>query len=298
MKLDIRNAENKVAGSIDLPRQFDEPVREDLIKRAVLALQANRRQRYGAYSEAGKRPSVRISKRRHDFRGTYGIGQSRTPRKAMSARGTRFHWEGAFAPQTVGGRRAHAPKASKIWTLKINTKERIKAIACALAASISKAYTQERGHIIPDSYPFAVTNDFENMAKTSEVITALEKLGFADELARADVKKIRAGKGKMRGRTYKTRTSILFVTSNECALSKSAGNIPGVTTVTAKELNAEMLAPGTTPGRVTLYTEDAIKFLATPKKSSDDQNAAVNTPNKEKKAPVKKVAKKVEVKTE
>ena len=78
MQLPIIGKDNQSKGKQTLPKQFDEPVREDLIKRAVLALQSKARQKYGAKPEAGKRPSVRISKRRHDYRGTYGIGQSRT----------------------------------------------------------------------------------------------------------------------------------------------------------------------------------------------------------------------------
>ena len=115
MKLKIISTENKAIGEVNLPSQFNEPVRPDLIKRAVHALQANRRQPYGASEEAGKRHSAYLSKRRRKYRGTYGIGQSRTPRKVMTRRGTQFFYVGAFAPQTVGGRRAHPPKSKKNW---------------------------------------------------------------------------------------------------------------------------------------------------------------------------------------
>jgi len=136
MELKILNKEAKETGKIKLPEQFKEQVRTDLVKRAVLAIQANNRQRYGASPEAGKRASAYVSKRRRNYKTTYGIGQSRTPRKVMSRSGTRFNWVGAFAPQTVGGRRAHPPKASKIWTQKINTLENRKAIRSALSATI------------------------------------------------------------------------------------------------------------------------------------------------------------------
>ena len=84
-----------------------------LIKRAVLTLQNNKRQRYGANPEAGKKVSAALSKRRRKYRGSYGHGISRVPRKILSRRGTSMNWQGAFAPGTVGGRRAHPPKAEK-----------------------------------------------------------------------------------------------------------------------------------------------------------------------------------------
>lgn len=261
MKLDIINTKNVKIGDVVLPSQFNEVVRSDLITRAVLAIQANKRQRYGAKPEAGMRASAYLSKRRHNFRGTYGIGQSRTPRKAMSRRGTRFFFVGAFAPQTVGGRRAHPPKATKIWDQKINVKERRKAIRSALSATIKKELVSKRGHKIPSSFPFVLSNDFEAVAKTKDLILALKALGFENELERGKTKTIRAGIGKRRGRKYLTKKSILFVVENNCSLMKSAKNIPGCDIVIASNLNAEYLAPGTHEGRLTLFTQNAISLI-------------------------------------
>ena len=126
MKVDILDVSKNKVGEIDLPTQFNEEVRIDLVKRAVLALQSNKRRSYGAMKEAGKRASVKLSKRRRNYRGMYGFGISRTPRKILSRRGTRMYWVGAFAPNTVGGRRVHPPKAEKVLAKKINKKERKK----------------------------------------------------------------------------------------------------------------------------------------------------------------------------
>src|SRR3989338_8071357 len=123
---------------INLPSQFNEPVREDIILRAVLAIQTKRRTEYGAYEEAGMRYSTRQPKRRRKYRGMYGIGISRVPRKIMSRSGTQFNRVAALAPGTVGGRKAHPPKASKIWLERINKKERVKAIRSAISASVNK----------------------------------------------------------------------------------------------------------------------------------------------------------------
>ena len=42
----------------------------------------------------------------------------------MSRSGTRLNFTGAFAPGTVGGRRAHPPKAEKNWQEKVNKKDK------------------------------------------------------------------------------------------------------------------------------------------------------------------------------
>src|SRR3989344_5369941 len=143
-KLDIRNATNASVGKIDLPSQFHEPVRQDLIKRAIESLWSNTRQPYGAADRAGKKHAAKLSRRRRDYKTSYGIGISRVPRKIMSHRGTRFNWVGAFAPGMVGGRRAHPPKASKQWERKINVKERRKAICSALAATVQRETVAKR----------------------------------------------------------------------------------------------------------------------------------------------------------
>jgi large subunit ribosomal protein L4e len=262
MKLKILTIEGTEKGTMEMPEQFSEPARKDLVKRAVLAIQARNRTPYGAFPEAGKRYSAHVSKRRRDYKGTYGIGQSRTPRKVLSRNGTRFNFVGAFAPQTVGGRQSHPPKASKIWATKINELENRKAIRSALASTMVVELVKARGHKVPASYPFILAEEFNNVKKTAELRKSLLKLGFKDELERSSVVKVRAGKGKVRGRKYKTRKGILFVLSKESDLSKSARNIAGSDIVLVKNINVELLAPGTEPGRLTLFTESAVKELS------------------------------------
>lgn len=258
MKLKVFNQESKEIGTKDLPKQFTEPLRKDLIKKCVHVLQGNARQQYGAHPEAGKRPSASLSKRRRKYRGSYGIGISRVPRKIMSRRGTRFNWVGAVAPGTVGGRRSHAPKAEKNWEGKMNKKENRKAIRSALAATVAKDLVAERGHAVPEAYPFVLDAAVENLDKTSSFKKLLLSLGFQDDLKRGETKKIRAGKGKARGRKYKRKTSLLIVTSDTCKLLDYGKNLAGVDIVHVKELNAELLAPGGEPGRMTLFTDKAL----------------------------------------
>ena len=68
MKLNIHTQANVQKGSIELPAQFVEPVRPDLVKRAVEAIQSHKRQAYGADPEAGMRHSANVSKRRRKYR--------------------------------------------------------------------------------------------------------------------------------------------------------------------------------------------------------------------------------------
>lgn len=260
MKLKILDVSGKEKGTTETPKYFTEPVRTDIIKRAVLALQAARRQPYGANPRAGLEASAYLSKRRRKYRGTYGIGQSRTPRKVMSRSGTRFNYTGAVVPQTVGGRRAHPPKAEKIWEQKINKKENRKAIKSALAATLNKEIVTARGHKTPEQYPFIISDDYQKITKTKDLMKSLEALGLKEELQRTKISRIRAGLGKLRGRKHKTGKGILFVTT-EPSLMKAATNIPGTDVTTPEALNAELLAPGTVPGRLTLYTESAMKEM-------------------------------------
>ena len=261
MNVDVVDITKKKVGDVKLPKQFNEEFRPDLISRAVLVIQRNNMQPYGASLRAGKRNSANLSRRRKKYRGSYGIGISRVPRKILTRRGTRMNWVGAVAPGTVGGRRAHPPKASKELSRKINKAERLKAIKSAISATMDGDLVKERGHKIPSEYPFIVDGSFEKLDKTKNVQDVLIKFGFEAELKRASVKKVRAGKGKIRGRKYKKRKSMLIVISKDSKISQSAKNISGVDIVNVKNLNTELLAPGTKAGRLTIWTKGAIELM-------------------------------------
>jgi len=261
MKLGIYESTKNKTGEIDLPVQFNEDIRPDLIKRAVLSLQSKSRQPYGVKPEAGKRSSSNLSKRRRAYRGMYGFGISRTPRKILSRRGRRMHWVGAFAPNTVGGRTAHPPKAEKIIVKNINKKERRKAIRSSISATIIRDIVESRGHLVPENYPFVLDKKFESISKTKDVLSALKDFGLEQELKRVSKKTIRPGKGKSRGRKYRRKKGPLIVISGPQKIIKSASNLPGIDVVDVKSVNAELLAPGAVPGRLTLWTVAAIEKM-------------------------------------
>jgi large subunit ribosomal protein L4e len=53
----------------------------------------------------------------------------------------------------------------------------------------------------------------------------------------------------------------LIVVAESKGLVDAASNIPGVDIVTVSNLNPEILAPGTHPGRLTIWTNGAIEKL-------------------------------------
>ncbi len=183
------------------------------------------------------------------------------PRKIVSKRGLQFNWVGAVAPGTVSGRRAHPPKAEKELKQKINVKERKKAISSAIAATAIKDIVAKRNHKFKE-VPLVINKNFEHLSKTKDVIDTLNKLGLNEELKRISKKKVRAGKGKSRGRPYKKKKGPLLVVANKCELQKAAKSLQGIEITTVKSLNAELLAPGAEPGRLTVWSEGAIEKLA------------------------------------
>jgi len=98
----------------------------------------------------------------------------------------------------------------------------------------------------------------------------LESLKILPDLENARAKtRRRAGKGKMRGRKKKQKKSILIVTGVNSAVFKAARNLPGVDICSARNLNSELLAPGCLPGRLTLWSESAVKALGKEKQIAE-----------------------------
>ena len=246
MKATVRDLNGDDAGEVDLPDVFETQFRPDLIKRAVLAAQANRQQDSGTDEYAGLRTPA-------ESHGS-GRGMAHVPRQNGRAR---------EVPQAVSGRPAHPPKVEKDRGLDINTKERKLATRSAIAATADGDLVAERGHDFDGDLeiPLVVSDEFEDLQKTKEAVETLEALGVYSDIERAeDGKSVRAGRGTTRGRKYTQPKSILVVTSEEPSLA--ARNLAGADVATAREDNVEDLAPGTHAGRLTLFTESAIEEVA------------------------------------
>ena len=246
----IFDLQGKSTGKITLPSVFSTPLRPDVIKRAVLAIQSSRRQRQGRDPMAGKKTTA-------ESRGT-GSGTARIPRiKSGSGRA-------AFAPSTVKGRQPHPPRAETIILWSIPKKEAKLALISAIAATAQKETVTSRGHKITNvpQFPLVVEDALESLMKAKEVEAVLTSLGIAEDLTRVrDSRKIRAGKGKHRGRKMKKAVGPLIVVVDGKNIVNAASNLSGVQVTTVVNLNPEMLAPGTHPGRLTIWTNGAIEKL-------------------------------------
>ena len=245
----------KMNEKIELPSIFETILRPDIIKRAVLAEQSWKRQPKGVSPLAGRLVAVE--------NWGPGRGAARVPRVKGSR--TQSAQRGAFVPQARGGHKAHPPVAEKNIIEKINRKEHLLALKSAIAYTAQKDAVNDRGHRFESKteFPIVVESKAEAIEKTSDAIQLLNNLGLSLELMRIKIgKNIRSGKGKMRGRKYKTPIGPLIVVKDKDSSLITAGrNILGTEVVTINELTTEILAPGTYPGRLTIWTEDAIQSL-------------------------------------
>ena len=245
----VFNLEGKKVGRIKLPSIFNTSLRPDVIKKAVVAIQTHRIQPQGRDVMAGKRTTAE----------SWGVGHgmARIPRLRESRRA-------AFAPGTVGGRRAHPPVVEKKIRKKIPKKEKRLALFSAIAATGLKEVVAERGHIVDGvpELPLVVTDDIQSLKRTQEVKDAFTNLGVWPDVYRVKESiKIRAGKGKMRGRRKKVGIGPLIVISENEGIIEAARNLPGVDVAYVRDLNPEILAPGTHPGRLTVWTKSSIKEM-------------------------------------
>ncbi len=247
VRANIIDISGKVKGNVELPAVFNEVYRPDLIKRAVVAAQTNRLQPYGTKMYAGMETSA--------VSWGSGRGAAQIPRIVNGSRAARV-------PQAVGGRRAHPPKPEADRTEKVNKKERFMAIRSAIASTANEDLVRGRGHKFNAQLPLIAESALENVEKTKDIVSFLQAAGVYDDVLRAkEGRNIRAGKGKLRGRRYRNRKSILIVASGDSAVLRSARNLAGVDVVSVTSLNAELLAPGTHAGRLTIWTESAIADL-------------------------------------
>ncbi len=245
----VVSLEGKAHGTLALPLAFSTPVRPDLIHRAVVAAQTHRRQPYGTNPIAGMQHSVEWSGK--------GRGVARTPRLMESMRG-------AQAPNTVGGRQSHPPRVGRLWSKKINRKERRLAFASALAATREAKLAAARGHRLPHgvSLPIVVDDPVEEIRTARDARGLLERLKLEGDVERAqEGTHLRAsGRARRRGRVRRTPRGLLLVTS---APGRGLGfrNLAGVEVVPASRLATEDLAPGGVAGRLTMFSRAAVELL-------------------------------------
>jgi large subunit ribosomal protein L4e len=264
MKANFFDINGQIKKEIDLPNYFSQEYRPDLIKKAVISSQSNSYQPKGNSPLSNRENTAEYigsRKYRPVQNRNINTGHARLPR--LKNNRTIMAGRVAGVSQAVGGPRAHPPKVAKILIKKINSKERTKAIISALSATTKEELVKDRGHIYAETIklPIIFEDSLETIKKTSEINALLEKIGVVDDVLKAKTKKqVRAGKGKMRGRRYKRRKSVLFVL-NDSKNYKAFTNLEGTDVVSANQLSIQELAPGTHAGRLTIFTESAIEAL-------------------------------------
>jgi large subunit ribosomal protein L4e len=239
-EVNVYDLEGNVERKIDLAKAFEAPVRYDVIKRAVLTIQSHRFQPQGRDPYAGKRTTAESM--------GVGHGTARVARVKSSQ-------HGGFIVSAVGGKSAHPPRSEKEIRRKLSKKEMNLALKSAIAATASKEEVMRRGHLVEEvrELPLVVVDDLQRLTRTSEVKEAFIKLGvFPDVLRAKKGRRVRAGKGKMRGRRMKRTVGPLIVVAEDEGIGMAARNIPGVDIETVRDLNVEVMAPGTHPGRLTV----------------------------------------------
>ncbi len=258
MKANILTIDGKKKSQIELPKCFSEKIRPDLIQKIIETKKI--KQPYGPSLVAGNQSSIsgKIVHRRHVWKSQYGRGMSRIPRKAMSRKGSQFNWVGAESPNARGGRRAHPPKTiSMININKTNKKELGLALRSALSATIIPSLILKRYGTLKElkiQMPIILESNITSL-KSKQLLSGLKLI--LEDLFKIAVKKksIRAGIGKLRGRKYKKTAGALIVIGNKEKLKSSYFDI-----VNVNQLSVLDLANGGV-GRLTIYTEEAIKDL-------------------------------------
>jgi len=253
-KIKIFNLDAKEKELIDKAQVFKVKPREDLIQKASEAFQSRNKQTQGRDKRAGLRNTA-------EGWGT-GHGLSRAPRLKGSGYPTARNV--GRVPFAKGGRRAHPGKSEKQLQKKINKKTRIRSMISAIAASGDRYWVEKRGHIIKSvpEIPLVVDDKIQTIKKTEGIFSLLCDFGLKEELTKVkNGKKIRAGRGKTRGRKYKSKKGILIVIKDDFGIVKASRNIPGVDIVKIENLSIENLAPGGTPGRMILWAQSAFKEL-------------------------------------
>jgi large subunit ribosomal protein L4e len=248
--LSLTGAEEK---QITLPKAFSEEVREDLIRRAVLSERSYKLQPQGHSVLAGMQTTATYYGAMGSYRTGRHMGVAIRPRQKL---GGGVQGMVRRIPSSVKGKRAHPHMIEKkIWE-RINKKEYQKAISSAIAATLLAKHTT--GQHKP---PLIISKDIESVKKTKEVTKIFEKLGFASLLKESKDKK-HSKSGIRRGAVQKKyKKSVLLVLGSDKGAINAARNIAGSDVCTVDKMTAEILAPGGVPGRLTVWSEEAIARL-------------------------------------
>lgn len=257
----VFSVDGKESGNVELPDIFKTPVNYRTLNKAFLAEESEKFQLKYTDPMAGKRKVARLTKRRRSYKTSYGRGLDRTPRKTLSKIGTNFSYVGAVAPNTVGGREAHPPVAEKNRIKEINKKEKKLAIRMGIAASADINYVSKFHRISGiKELPVVIDGNLEDIKKTKDAVKLLSAIGLENELDRVMERKIRSGKGKMRGRKYRKKLGIVIVTAKDEKVPRAFYNI-NTQIRSFNQLTVSDVSQAGRPGRLLVCTKKAVDSM-------------------------------------
>jgi large subunit ribosomal protein L4e len=245
----------KSGKNIVLPAVFSTGIRPDIVNFVHTNISKNRRQGHAVNYKAGMKHSAE----------SWGTGRavSRIPRVGGS--GTSRNGQGAFGNMCRKGRMFAPIRIWRRWHRRNNLKQKRYAVATAVAASAILPLVQARGHRVDNvpEFPVVVSDAAEKIERTKEAVRFLRDIGaWADVQKVIDTVKVRAGKGKLRNRRFRSRRGPLVVYSGaNVPLIRALRNVPGVEVAHVSRLNLLQLAPGGHVGRFIIWTEGAFNEL-------------------------------------
>ncbi|KAH8927698.1 hypothetical protein BT69DRAFT_1311550 [Atractiella rhizophila] len=252
--VNVRGADGSSSSTLPLPSVLTAPIRNDIVQAVHKSVAKNRRQPYAVSRKAGHQTSAE----------SWGTGRAvaRIPRVGGS--GTQRAGQAAFGNMCRGGRMFAPTRIWRKFHVKVPLQQKRYALVSALAATAVPSLVLARGHSISEveEVPLVLASSIEETTKTKEAVTLLKTLGAYHDIERViNSKKMRAGKGKMRGRRYRQRRGPLVIYNEDRGIVRAFRNVPGVETASVKALNLLQLAPGGHLGRFVIWTESAFAAL-------------------------------------
>lgn len=252
MQAKILDLEGKETESLDLPGVFSTPLRDDVINRVYVALATHKKQPQGRDPLAGERTTAESG---HP---PTGRGISRIPR-VKGERYSKSGMAGAVA-STVHGRLPHPPRSEKVIRKEINPKEKYLATASAIAATADASLVLKRGHKFSSKLPIVVSNDLENISKARDLKRFLTAVGAVKDLERAGNRKKKISSSI--SKRLRPGVGPLIVVSNPSKLRSASRSFEGLSVAASSSLSVLDLAPGSIPGRLTIWTKDSLNGIS------------------------------------
>jgi large subunit ribosomal protein L4e len=239
-EVDVLALDGRATSKVALPSIFELEVRPELIQRAVIAENTSKLQPQAHYLLAGMQTTARYYGRMHSYRSGRHMGTAIRPRQKL---GGGAQGKVRVIPSSTKGKRAHPHLIEKTLIEHINKKEYQKALSSAISATKS----------------IVVANDIEAIKKTKEIVKAFNNFKLTSTLEKS-TPKIRKGLRRSSHQKHYSKSILLIISSDNNAI-KAARNIAGVDACDVSNITANLLAPGGVPGRVTVWSEKAIKEI-------------------------------------